>query len=173
MSLFMPRIMLMPSGSVVPETTGVSEDDFRNAMIAGLARAQKAVGAKSLAFIMDLSTKALGNLFGGTAKSTDPKRLWDARKACPTALDDIAELYGCEIVAKDRAGNGCLGTVPLAALLAKVAEAESPTSPGGVGKTHSELLDMEELIRTVHALTGQWIEEINCHRAPARPRAVG
>ncbi len=163
----------MSSGSVVPETNGVSEEDFRNAMIAGLARAQKAVGEKSLAFIMDLSTKGLGNLFGGRARSTDPKRLWDARKACPTALDDIAELYGCEIVAKDPAGTGGLGTVPLAALLARVAEAESPTSPGGTGKTHNELLGMEDLIRSVHALTGQWIEEINGHRAPPRPRAVG
>ncbi|WP_254554782.1 hypothetical protein, partial [Salmonella enterica] len=82
-----------------------------------------------------LSTKALGNIFGGTAKSTDPKRLWDARAACPTALDDIADLYGCAIVSKADASAADLGTLPIASLLAKVAEAESPDSPGGVAKT--------------------------------------
>lgn len=163
----------MQPGSVVPETTGVSEERFRNAMIAGLARAQKRVGPKALAYVMDMSAKALGNLFGGVAKSTDPKRLWDARAACPTALDDIADLYGCAIVSKADAAAADLGTLPIASLLAKVAEAESPDSPGGVAKTHQELFDMEEHIRAVHALTGDWIERINSLRAPTRPRAVG
>lgn len=163
----------MQPGSVVPETTSVSEDDFRNAMVSGLARAQKRVGAKALAYIMDLSTKGLGNIFGGTAKSTDPKRLWDARSACPTALDDIADLYGCSIVSKADAAAADLGTLPIASLLAKVAEAESPDSPGGVAKTHQELFDMEAHIRAVHALTGDWIERINRLRAPNHLRAAG
>lgn len=157
-------------GSVVPETMAVSEADFRNAMIAGLARAQKRVGARALAYIMDLSTKALGNLFGGSAKSTDPKRLWDARAACPTALDDIADLYGCAIVSKADAAVLELGTLPIAELLHRVAQAESPDSPGGTAKTHGELLDMEAQIRAVHALTGCWLEKIRTHRLP---RAVG
>lgn len=156
----------MTGGSVVPETTGVAEGDFRNAMIAGLARAQKRVGAKALAFVMDLSPKALGNLFGGTAKSTDPKRLWDARAACPTALDDIADLYGCAIVAKDAASAADFGTLPIATLLQKVASAESPESPGGTVKVPQEFLAMEADIRAVHHLTGQWIERINTLRAP-------
>lgn len=156
----------MQHGSVVPETVGVSEDDFRNAMVAGLARAQKRVGAKALAYCMDLTTKALGNLFGGTAKSTDPKRLWDARAACSTALDDIADLYGCAIVSKEAAALLDLGTLPIADLLHRVAVAESPESPGGVAKTHSELLGMEEQIRAVHALTGCWLERIKDFRRP-------
>jgi hypothetical protein len=154
----------MRPDSVVPETSSVNEADFRNAMISGLARAQKRAGSKALAYIMDLTPKALSNLFGGAAKSTDPKRLWDARSACPTALDDIAELYGCAIVTKEAAEAMDLGTLPIANLLHRVAEAESPDSPGGIAKTHNELLDMEAQIRAVHALTGAWIERINGHR---------
>lgn len=164
--------MPVPHGSVVPETTCVNDADFRDAMIAGLARAQLRVGAKSLAFIMDMTTKALGNLFGGVAKSTDPKRLWDALGACPTALDNIADLYGVKLVSKDASEADDFGTLPIASLLARVAEAESPDSPGGTAKTHQELLDMEAQIRAVHALTGAWIEKINALRTPSRPRAV-
>ncbi len=162
----------MPIGSVVPETTSVKDEDFREAMIAGLARAQRRVGAKSLAFVMDMTGKALGNLFGGVAKSTDPKRLWDALAACPTALDDIADLYDRKLVSKGAYEADDFGTLPIASLLARVAEAESPDSPGGTTKTHQELLDMEAQIRAVHALTGDWIEKINALRTPSRPRAV-
>lgn len=158
------------TGTVVPETTGVGEAHFRDAMIAGLARAQKRVGAKALAFIMDMTPKALGNLFGGSAKSTDPKRLWDALAACPTALDDIADLYGRAVVSKEAALALDLGTLPIAELLHRVAEAESPESPGGTAKTHQELLGMEAQIRAVHALTGSWLERIRTVRAP---RVVG
>ena len=125
---------------------------------------------KGLAFIMDVTTKQLGNIFGGAAPH--PKRLWDARCACPTALDDVADLYGCRIMPKDAVTTAELGTVPIAALLAKVAEAESPESPGGTAKTHRELLDMEEHIRAVHALTAAWIEQINDIRRPTTLRAV-
>ena len=159
----------MSQRSVVPETTGVGEADFRNAMIAGLARAQQRVGSKALAFVMDMTPKALSNLFGGAAKSTDPKRLWDARAACPTALDDVADLYGCAIVSKDEAALIGRGTLPMAELLRKVAVAESPDSPGGAAVVHSELLDMEDEIRAVHALTGAWLERI---REVRRPRVA-
>jgi len=146
---------------VVPETSGVEEDDFRNAMISGLARAQRRVGAKALAFIMDLTPKGLGNLFSGRTARPDPKRLFDALSACPTALDDVTDLYGLKLVSKDAAGVDDLGTLPIASLLALVAEAESPDSPGGTAKTHQELLAMEDSIRAVHLLTANWIEEIN------------
>jgi len=148
----------------VPETSPVNEDEFRDAMIAGLARAQRSVGARALAYIMDVTTKQLGNIFAGS--STNAKRLWDALAADPTALDDIASAYGRKIVAADSVTDAEIGTLPIAALLAKVAEAESPDSPGGVAKTHKELLAMEADIRAVHHLTGNWIERISSIRAP-------
>ena len=80
----------MTAGSVVPETSRVTDDQFHGAMVAGLGRAERKAGRKGLAFIMDVTTKQLGNIFGGAAPH--PKRLWDARCACPTALDDVADL---------------------------------------------------------------------------------
>jgi hypothetical protein len=154
-------------GNVVPETSSVTEDQFHGAMVAGLGRAERSAGAKALAYVMDVTTKQLGNIFKGSTPNA--KRLWDARKANPTVLDDIADLYGCKIVSKalDDAAND-IGTLPIATLLARVAAAEAPDSPGGVKKTHTELLDMEAEIRAVHALTADWIERINATRADAR-----
>lgn len=151
----------MRHDSVFPRSSPVAEEDFRTAMVAGLARAQKRVGAKALAYIMDLTPKGLRNIFGGIAHRPDPKRLWDALGACPTALDDIADLYDRRIVSKDAGVIEDHATVPIATLLRLVAEAESPASPGGSAKTHQELLGMEDAVRAVHHITGNWIAEIN------------
>lgn len=162
----------MKPGNVVPETSGVTEDEFHGAMVSGLGRAERKVTRAGLAYVMGLSSlKQLANIFAGS--TPHPKRLWDARAACPTALDDVADLYGCRIVPKDALTSAELGTLPIATLLAKVAEAESPESPGGTSKTHRELLDMEDDIRAVHALTAAWIEQINDIRRPGTLRAVG
>lgn len=151
-------------GSVVPETMSVSEVEFHAHMVAGLARAQQRAGAKGLAFVMDLTKKQLGNILAGGM--TSPKRLWDALAACPTALDDIAGAYGRRLVPKDAICDSDRGTQPIAALLAQVALAESPDSPGGAAKTHAELLEMEPDIRAVRRLLDGWIEEIDRIRAP-------
>lgn len=155
--------MVQPS-HVVPETMAVGETDFLSAVVAGLARAQRKVGPKALAFVMDLTTKQLRNVLGNG--STSAKRLWDARAADPTALDDIADLYGCRIVPRDSICDTDLGTLPIAALLHKVVQAEDPRGPGGASKTHREILDMEDDIRAVHALTAAWLNEIKSIRQP-------
>lgn len=156
----------MTGGSVVPETIAVEEEDFRARMINGLARAQTRVGAKALAYVMDLTTKQLRNLFAGG--TTHPKRLWDVLAVEPTVLDDIAAAYGKRLVSNEEATAGMMGTVPVAALLAKLARAECPTSPGGTAKVYSELLDMEADVRAVHALTGDLIAQINDIRGVPR-----
>jgi hypothetical protein len=158
------------TGSVVQENEPPTEAEFRAAMLRGLARCgHSTAGRRSLAAEMDLSSKGLENILLRDAMP-GPKRLFDATRACPSVLDDIATLYGFELVPIAIDPLDAAGTVPIAALLAKVAEAESPTSDGGVAKTHSELLAMEHDIRKVHALTAQWIHEITELRSP---RAVG
>ncbi len=153
-------------GSVVPETVEVTEAEFRAAMLAGLSRCANQPAAKrNLAAEMDLSSKGLDNILLKGA-TPGPKRLWDATRACPAALDEIAALYGFQLVAKAQPARDSHGTLPIATLLHKVAEAESPASDGGTAKTHQELLAMEANIRAVHRLTGAWIEEIAQIRAP-------
>jgi hypothetical protein len=160
----------MITGSVVPETIVVSDAEFRVAMVAGLARAQKkAGGAKPLAYIMDLSTKMLGRILGGES-DTSPKRLWDAHAATGTGLEDIAELYGLRLVPKDAVCDVDNATLVMSGLLNAILTAEHPDSPGGRAITHSELLGMEDLVRQVHAKTGKMLTQIADHR---RPRVVG
>jgi len=146
-----------------------TEAEFRASMLSGLSRCAKTpAGKRALAAEMDLSSKGLDNILLKGAMP-GPKRLWDARRACATVLDDIADLYGCRIVSKtDDDVADDVGTLPIATLLAHVAAAESPASPGGTTKTHTELLAMEEEIRAVNALTTEWIERINATRGAPR-----
>ena len=159
--------------SVVPENRDVNEAEFRAAMLSGLARCSNTAAKKrSLAGAMDLSSKGLENIQLRGAMP-GPKRLWDATTACPHALDDVARLYGFELVRTVRSSAADEhGTLPLATLLALIAEAEAPTSDGGTTKTHKELLAMEQHVRRVHALTGQWLKEIADHRTPTGLRTI-
>lgn len=154
------------TGSVVPQNEPPTEAEFRAAMLRGLSRCAHApAGRRALAAEMDLSSKGLENILLRDAMP-GPKRLFDATRACPTALDDIAALYGFDLVAKKDDPGQAFGTVPIATLLAKVAEAEDPASDGGTRKTHAELIAMEADIRRVHALTAEWIKMITDLRSP-------
>jgi hypothetical protein len=154
--------MLQPS-NVVPETTSVTEDEFRAAMLAGLARCEKKSSDKALAYVMDITTKQLGNIKnkGGTPS---PKRLWDAHAAHGTGLEDIAALYGMRLVAKEAVCDVDDVSVMIARLLLWLHEAQHPNSPGGRKVVHSELLPAEFMIRQLNQATGDWLATIADHR---------
>lgn len=150
--------------NVVPAVPTVSERDFHNAMVAGLSRAQQALGSqKMLAAVMDLSPKQVGNIMAGG--STDPKRLWDVRGSVPSSMDEIAALYGVRVVPDDAI---CTSDKPLAqatcALLHKAIDAEMD----GI-TTHAELLGMEGELREMRALIDVRLAKIAALR---RPRAA-
>lgn len=150
--------------NVVPETTDVNEDEFHAALLAGLARAAKMPGGdKALAFVMDCSTKQLDNIRKGA--TPHPKRLWDARAHCSTVLDDIADLYGARIVAKEAVCDVDDASVLITRLLLWLHEAQHPGSPGGRRVVPQELLPAEFMIRQLHQATGEWIEQIGKARA--------
>ncbi|MEH3107123.1 MAG: hypothetical protein PGN09_07535 [Sphingomonas fennica] len=158
----------MRPASVVPETTFPTEAEFRAAMLAGLARAERQTSRKVLAFAMDVTTKQLGNIMEAGSMPA-PKRLWDALGAEETALDDIARLYGLRLVPQDATCDSDDAGVVLASLLQALLKAEHPDSPGGRTVVPQELLGMETLVRAVHAKTGKMIACIDEHR---RPRVV-
>ncbi|MCW2763370.1 MAG: hypothetical protein JWR85_3571 [Marmoricola sp.] len=149
------------SDNVVPSKTVVTEQDFLNAMVTGLARAQASLGSqKMLAAVMDLSAKQVGNIMAGG--STDPKRLWDVRAKVPTALDDIADLYGVRIVPRDSiCSSDSKLSVATCALLKKAIDAELDGT-----EDHRELLDMERELREMRALIDVRLEKIGALRAP-------
>lgn len=156
--------------NVLPSKPDVNEAKFHNAMIRGLSRAADALGSlKALAFVMDISTKQLGNIMAGA--STDPKRLWDAHIAAPDAdvMNDIAELYGKRLVDKNATCDTDNLNVLLARVLLMVNEATHPDSPGGRAIVHTEYLDGETLMRQVHTMSANWLEQCAQIR---RPRGV-
>jgi hypothetical protein len=153
---------MVQRGNVVPETTDVSEAQFMAAMVAGLARAEKNVGTKALAFTMDVTVKQLGNILAGAA--THPKRLWDALAADDTAMADIADLYGKRLVAKEAVCDVDDASVLITRLLLWLHEAQHPNSPGGRNIVHTELLPAEFMIRQLHQATGNWLGQISNHR---------
>ena len=150
--------------TVVPVKSVVTEAQFHNAMIRGLSRAADTLGSqKALAFVMDVSSKQLGNVMAGA--STDPKRLWDAREIEPTVLDDIADLYGVRVVPKDAVcSNDSKLSVATCALLKKAIDAELDGT-----EDHRELLDMEGELRAMRTLIDARLERIAELR---RPRGV-
>jgi hypothetical protein len=148
--------------TVVPVRSTVTEDQFQTCVIEGLARAQAAFGnQKSLAFVMDLSTKQVGNVMAGAA--TDAKRLWDVHACEGSALSDVADLYGLRLVPKDAV---CTSdekplSVTTCALLKKAIDAELD----GI-ETHQELLGMESELRDMRALIDRRLARIADLRAP-------
>nr|WP_157034308.1 hypothetical protein [Sphingomonas sp. Y57] len=171
----MEAILMPRPGNVVPEMSTVTEDEFHGALAAGLGRAERKVGAKALAYIMDCTTKQLRNIFGGSVPH--PKRLFDAHLAVPEAgmFDDIGELYGCKVVAKDAADNLSDLTLTLARALVMIREVQHPSSPGGEQVVHSEYLAGEELMREIHNASGAWLDRCSVIRdtRPGRVRVVG
>ncbi|SNT15873.1 hypothetical protein SAMN06295912_15014 [Sphingomonas laterariae] len=153
--------------SVVPETSSVGEDQFHGAMLAGLGRAERKVGLKVLAFVMDMTPKGLRNLFAGSAPH--PKRLWDALYADKTALDDIADLYGRRVVDKTAVCDTDDLKVLIARVNLKLQEYAHPDSPAAESTAHCEYLDGEALMRSLHHETGRWLERCSEIR---KPRAV-
>lgn len=151
----------MLDSNVVPRKAPVTEAQFLNAMVTGLARAQASLGSqKALAYVMDLSTKQVGNIMAGG--STDPKRLWDVREAEPSALDDIADLYGCRVVPKEAVcSTDAKLSVATCALLAKAIDAELD----GI-EDHRELLGMEHELRQLRTLIDARLVRITALRAP-------
>lgn len=150
--------------NVVPAKGLITEVEFLNAMVEGLARAQTKVGSqKALAFVMDLSPKQVGNIMAGG--STDPKRLWDAHAAIPDAhvMSEIADLYGMRVVPKD---SICTSDAKLSqatcALLKKAIDAELD----GV-VDHRELLDMEHELLNLRSMIDSALGEIAVIRKPS------
>lgn len=147
--------------NVVPVKSDVSEQDFQNSVVTGLGRAQAAFGSqKALAFVMDLSTKQVSNIFAGAG--TDAKRLWDVHAVEGSALSDVADLYGYRIVSKDAVCSTDQHlSVATCALLKKAIDAELD----GV-VTHQELLAMEHELRDIQSHVDSALAKIAELRSP-------
>lgn len=139
---------------VAPQMADVNDIQFRAAMLAGIGRAESIHGARDVRYVMDLETKQFDNIKRKGA-TPHPKRLWDILALEPTALDDIARLYGKRLVSSEAGFDVDDAGIALTKLLLWFREGEK----GGLN--HNHLLQGEFLIRQLHQVTGDWIEEIS------------
>lgn len=82
---------------VVPKNQPPSEQQYHDALIAGLARCAKEIGRGTLADKSFRSTRALDKLFSGGSTDTSGKGLLDFLCAHPGALDEVLALYGYRV----------------------------------------------------------------------------
>lgn len=130
------------------------EDEFYRLLREALQRAQAKTSTRELIYLLDLSKTALGKVFTGS--KTNAKVPWDALLADPTALQDIAALYGVTIApAEPTVDFG-----PLSVLLAQAALVVAQTPD----PKHQDYLKHEALMRELHAATGAWIERCRAVR---------
>ena len=81
---------------VVPKRPELSEPQFHNLIVAGLARVAAKIGRGNLADRMGRTTRALDKVFAGS--TPDAKALFDALAADSTVLDELLSAYGFHLV---------------------------------------------------------------------------
>lgn len=99
----------MTRNAVVPEATEVSEEEFRAALLTGLADAEKQAGGPgTLADALGVCTRQLTSIRNGTTKLRGLKRVWDAHARFPHVLRHVAAKYGYQLVPSGTA-HSCIG----------------------------------------------------------------
>jgi len=152
---------------VVGSAQRLTKPQLHAKIMRGWARAIDRLGKGSFADALESSTQALDKQLAGSMPTFEMiDRALDAE---PTVLDDYFDAKGKRLVDKEAVCDTDDASVLIAKLLLKLHEAQHPDSPGGRSIVHSELLDMEDLIRQLHGATGNWIEQITQLR---RPRSV-
>lgn len=84
-----------PRNTVVPQIAPVDEEKFRHAFKRLLHRLAAAHGDARLALALGVSERQLRNIFAGSIPGVHG--VWNLLALDPTALDEIADLYGMRV----------------------------------------------------------------------------
>lgn len=114
----MVRLMTQRSNTVVHKCTVPGEQQYRDALVAGLARISAKHGRGTVADASQRTTRALDKLFSGGSHDTTGKGLLDFLAADPTALDEVLRLYGMKVVPLIAEAANDLHTISTLSLLA-------------------------------------------------------
>lgn len=126
---------------VVPKNRNVTDAEFHNLIVAGLARVAAKIGRGNLADRMGRTTRALDKVFAGS--TPDAKALFDALKADATAIDELASAYGFQLVPLNRE---CEPDLSLAAGLCDGASELVKANSDG-DRDHRETLKVADILR--------------------------
>lgn len=127
--------------TVVPKKDPITESQFHELIVAGLARVAAKIGRGNLADRMGRTTRALDKVFGGS--TPDAKALFDALKADATVLDELAAAYGFQLVPIGEAAEPDLSLA--AGLCDGASELMKANSDGN--RDHRETMRVAEILR--------------------------
>jgi hypothetical protein len=161
----------MTPDTVVAAPQRLTKQRLHAKLMRGWSRAIDNHGRGAFLDALGISSQALTKQFDGSMPNFE---LIDAAfDLDDTVLDDWAAAKGVKIVDKDAVCDSDVAALNVSRLLTWILESQRPDSPGGSRIVHTELLPNEELIRAVHRLTGNWLQQITGHSEPTVLRSVG
>lgn len=159
----------MTDNTVLPKKRKLGEDEFHDLAVKVVSDAVANHGRETVAQTMDISTRQLGNIMGGSTPAAF--RLYNLRALDPDALDPIDRRYGCRSVPRDAVCSSDPVSSKLARLLAHSIEIERPDGDGGESATLRELLTLPEAeLRAAASTLAGWVERIDAYRDGAAPK---
>ena len=165
----MLREIPVPDNTVVPKMRKLSEDEFHDVAVKVVSDAVADHGRETVARTMDISTRQLGNIMGGSTPAAF--RLYNLRTLNPDALDAIDRRFGQRSVPRDAVCSTDPVSAKLAQLLARTIDIERPDSDGGASASLAELLTLPEReLRSAASKLAGWVEQIDAYRAGETPR---
>lgn len=153
--------------TIVRNCSKMSKARLHDLLMIGWQRTIARHGKGAVAEELEISTVAVDKQLSGSMP--DFSLIVNAYGFDSEVLDDVADALGVRIVPKEAVCDTDDLNLLLSRALVKFTEAIHPHGPGGRPIIHTEYLDGEELMRSVHVETGKWLARCADIR---RPRAV-
>jgi hypothetical protein len=142
--------------TIVRNCSKISKSSLHDLLMIGWARSIAKFGKGAFAEELDISTAAVDKQLSGSMP--DFTSIVDVYGFDSEVLDEILDKLGVRIVPKEAACDVDDLNVLLARALVKINEATHPDGPGGRTITHTEYLDGELVMRSIHKASGAWVE---------------
>lgn len=139
-------------------------------LMLGWNRAIARHGKGAFADALDSSTVAVNKQLAGSMPEFHT--IMDVMTFAPDVLQDVMkEHFGKRIVDAEAVCDVDDLNLLIGRVLVMINEATHPDGPGGRSIVHSEYLKGEDLMRQLHAASGEWLEQCAAIRRPREVRA--
>lgn len=153
--------------TIVRNCSKISKSRLHDLLMIGWSRTVSKFGKQAVADELDISTAAIDKQLA--ASMPDFATIVDVYGFDSEVLDEVLDELGLRIVPKDTVCCVDDLNLLLSRALVKLNEAVHPDGPGGREIVHTEYLDGEDVMRALHAKSGDWLARCGEIR---RPRAV-
>lgn len=142
--------------TIVRNCSMIGKAGLHDLLMIGWQRAIAKFGKGPFAEALEISTVAVDKQLSGSMP--DFSLIVNAYGFDSEVLDDVLDEMGLRIVPKEAACDTDDLNLLLARALVKLNEATHPDGPGGRTIVHTEYLDGELVMRSLHKAAGAWIE---------------